>query len=333
MMTDKERKVAVKRVIEEKPGIHHTLLCDKIVKGGIGAKKTAERTIQQLFNDREIVSFRAEGKKCYMLASDEAYEGDLVTMFERRAEALKKKLDGTAKEMPKHSYEAQQHLYDGMCGRMEETIAESDRWVKQLDEEQRYDHKEIGSDIRKLLKDTKIDDGRRHKIRVYSERVVSELESLERERDEKAKRKRTMRVSAEKKRLSEEIKSTWERMQVLYGDTLQLEHALRDLQSLDIKYWYDNTDVGRSCSYLDSLLKESAERAGEMSRLAQKLKRLAARDGIAMQVGPIDESISVIGNGLDALEGAIKGIETTGIQHDHIAWLDKALSEVESHLK
>ena len=332
MTTNDERKVAVKLMIEENPGIHHTHLRDMIVDEGIGARKTADRMIRQLLEGGAIVSFRAKRKKCYMLAADEAYKGDLVAMFGRRVEAIKKQLDGKAEEMPGHSYVAQLHRYESLCGGMEEMIADSDRWAKQLDKEQKYDHGEIGSSLRKLLSDTKIDSERRHRVFAYSKRVVSELESLGREADEKSKRKRALRTSAEKERLSDEIKGISARMEVLCDDALHLEHELKNLQSRDINYWYGDGDIGDRCHYLGSAREDSAKNAERMSSVLQELKEIAAKRAIPISTGRLDKQISETKKSLETMEAAIKEIETTGVQHEFVERLDVALSKAESRL-
>ena len=54
MLTKVERKIRIKRIIEEKQVIHHTKLLEAIKAHDGTAKKTAEGTIKQLIDDHEI---------------------------------------------------------------------------------------------------------------------------------------------------------------------------------------------------------------------------------------------------------------------------------------
>ena len=332
-MTKEERRTRVKCLIEEDPGIHHNLLCETIDERELGAKRTAERTIRQLLERREIVSFTAERRKCYMLASDEAYKNDLKRMLTARVEALKVELDSRVKRMEEHSYEAQQHLLEGLCGDIEKRIKDSDEWVLTLDTEKRYSHRKIGIDIRDRLRNTKMDSKRNRRVHDYSERVVSELERLTGDLDEMTKRKRTTRASAEKDLLSGRIRRVDERMHVLYRDTLNLESALKDMQSLDVAFWQDSTETGRFCTYFDSIRERSSEEAKKMSDLAQKIKEAAAKEGIAIPADRLNERVSGIEKELGALRETVRELETTGTECDSVARLDTALSEAESHLE
>ena len=300
MMKDRERRVEIKKVIEENPRIHHTLLLAKIAEKKIGSKRTVERTITQLLESGEIVSFRAMAKKCYALVAHEMYRGDMSVLFTGRIEAIKKELDTRVKRMEEHSYESQELLYGQLCKGIESDIAESDRRVEALDGEARYDHGEISRSILERMEETKIDTGRRRRIRGYAERVVMELERLDATLYEMEKKKRSMRVSEEKDEVTEEMKQIDERKHDLYDDALNIEHALGSLRSLDVRFWHDDTEVGSLCFYLGSAREDSTKNTERMSSILQKLKEIAAKRAIPISTGRLDKQISEIKKSLVA---------------------------------
>ena len=63
MLTKEERKIKIKQMIEEKPGTYHTKLLEMINKQGIMAKRTAEKIIEQLIDEREITVFTQKTKQ------------------------------------------------------------------------------------------------------------------------------------------------------------------------------------------------------------------------------------------------------------------------------
>ena len=334
VMKDEDRMVIVKQIIEKNDHIYHTLLLGKIDEDNHMAKKTAERIIQKLLERGEIVSFVQKTRKCYMLKSHEAYKGDLPTMFARRSVAMKEKLDKIEKRLGAHSYESQLHMCDEFWNHMEDLIKRSDKWVQELDKDRGYEaeYEEIGSGIRKLLENTEIDRVRKRRVLSYSGNVVSALIRLGGEREELTEKRKTMKVSKEKEEMANRIKQLNEQIHIMFKDTVGLEFALKDLQSVDIEYWHDDTETGHLCASIDYIRKQSVECAEAMSGRVKKLTEIAGEQGMSAQVTNLDTQVSAIRTSLRMMDGTIKEIESAGQQYELLKTLDSELSEAESHL-
>ena len=334
MIKDEDRMVIVKQIIEKNDRIYHTLLLDKINENRCMAKKTAEKIIQKLLERGEIVSFVQKTKKCYMLKSHEAYKGDLPTMFARRSAAMKEKLDKIEKELGSHSYESQLHMCDEFWNHMEDLIKRSDGWVKELDKYRGYEaeYEEIGSGIRDLLENTKIDYARERRVRSYSGNVVAALVRLGGEMEELTEKRKAARVSKEKDEMANRIKQLDKQIHIMLKDIVSLESALKNLQSVDIEYWHDDTETGHLCTSIDYVRKQSVERAEAMSGRVKKLMEIAGEQGTSAQAASLDTQVSTIRTNLEMMDGTIKEIETAGQQYELLKTLDSELSEAESHL-
>ena len=334
MVTEEGRKVEIKRIIEECPCIHQTPLLEKICENHIMAKKTAEKIIKQLLEDREIYVVRVKNKKCFMLTSDEAYRGDLPALFAKKTVALRERLDKIEKNFTRHSSDAQQYICDDLCDRIGKTIDDSYRWVKELDRNRGYEaeYEEIGSGIQNLLENTKIDRARIRRALSYSRHVVTALIGLGREMEELTEKRKAMRASKEKEEMANRNKQLYDQTRVLVKDAVGLESALRDLQSVDIESWHDDTETGHLCTSIDHARKQSIEHAEAMSDRVKKLREIAGEQGMSVQAANLDTQVSAIRTNLEVMDGTIKEIETTGQQYELVKTLDSKLSEAESHL-
>ena len=93
MLKKEERKIRIKQIIEENPGIYHIKLLEIILKQGIMAKRTAEKDIEQMIDDRKITVFTQKTRKCYALKGDDTFEGNLPIVFSKKIEIIKEKLE------------------------------------------------------------------------------------------------------------------------------------------------------------------------------------------------------------------------------------------------
>lgn len=334
VMTDREREVVIKQIIGENRLIHYTLLLDKAHEISGMARKTADRIIRKMLK-REIVSIRVKNKDCYLLKSDEAYKWDLPAMFADRMAATRKKLDRIEREFTRHSYDAQQSIYDDLCKRIDETIESHGNWVKQLDLDRGYEvaYEEIGMDIRKRLDKTKIDYGRKKRIRTYSRNVVTALMELGKREVALEERKNAMRPSAEREEVADGIRQLYKQIHILLDDTVDLESTLGKLEPENIRYWYGDTEVGEICTAIDYVRKQSVERGEAMSVRIKQLKEVTGEKSIPVSVENLETQVSALRAGLEKMDKVIREIETTGMQHKLIQMLDSKLSEAESNLE
>lgn len=298
------------------------------------AKRTTERIIQKVLERGEVASFGQNTRKCYVLKSNEAYIGDLPTMFAKRSAAIKEKLDKMEKGLDEHAYLSRLHMCDEFWNHMEDQIKRTNEWVKELDKDRGYEaeYEEIGSGIRKLLENTKIDLDRRHKVLSYSVNVVTALVRLGGEMEELTEKRKATRVSKEKEEMANRIKQLNEQIHIMFKNTVGLESALKGLQSVDIEYWHDDTETGHLCASIDYARKQSVERAGAMSGRVKKLIDIVGKQGMSAQAANLDMQVSAIRTNLEMMDETIKEIETAGQQYELLKTLDSELSEAESHL-
>ena len=334
MMTVKEGMLIVKRMIETDSIMPRALLLKKISDGHHMAKGTAEKCIECLIERGEISKVTVKKRQCFMLTSGEAYRGDLQVMFVKKYEALKEKLDLMEEGFERHSYDAQQHMYDEFLGNMEDTVKMTESWIEILDKDIPYEaeHEKIGSNIRNHLEGAKIVGDRKSRILRYAAKVVLGMNALAGSMGELTEAKNATRQSAEREQMKANIGHMNKQLHVLYSDTVNLESALKEMASLDITYWLANPRVERMCRAIEYARKRSVEHIEAMSRTIDEFERTKSEYDMSGVIKDLQAPVLSIKENWNEIERVVKKIETAGAEHESIKKLDSVLANAESHL-
>ena len=334
-MTAKECEDVIKQEIEKRPGIHHTLLLERAAKRGCTVKKTAEKAIKQLLDHGEIAGVLAKRRKCYVLKSADAYNGDMPARFAARVAAISERLDTMKDGFTTHSLDAQRFVCDEMCERIERSIEDSNKWIKELNVERayEYEYKEMRSNITESLADAKISNDLKNRICAHLDDVVEAMMDL-REKEERLKEiKGSTRQSKERQKAKGKIEQLGKQIGVLTRDMLDLENLLRESQSATPDPHLGDTMVERICSMIGSSQRQFAEHTGMMAGRVELLKGLEDAKTVPRLIADLDEQVSVLGMNLEKVGETTNKIATSGRQNAISKRLCSKMSETESNLK
>ena len=333
MLKKEERKIRIKQIIEENPGIYHIKLLEIILKQGIMAKRTAEKDIEQMINDRKITVFTQKTRKCYALKGDDTFEGNLPIVFSKKIEIIKEKLEIMEKNFETHSYDAQRHMHGELCEMITKQIERSKEWAKELDHgygEYSDEHDRICSKIRKLLKGVNGD--RRHKILEYLENTMSAVREKNRTVNELDEKRKGMKSSKERDEISNQSKELNSQLAKVVANTISIRDALEYLQDQAGTTWDGNAKVVQHCGSLDYYRENSGNCVEGMMRYVKELKMLKKREGETKQTEQLNSQILEIKSRLEEIEKIIKILKIGGIQNERIEKLDSEISKAESYL-
>ena len=336
MLKKKEREIRIKQIIEENPGIYHIKLLEIILKQGIMAKRTAEKDIEQMINDRKITVFTQKTRKCYALKGDDTFEGNLSIVFSKKIEIIKEKLELMEKNFETHSYDAQRHMHGELCEMITEQIERSKEWAKELDQGYgKYSdkHDRICSEVEKLLKNANIDKDRRHKILLYLQNAMRAVGAKNRTMNELDEKRKGMKSSKERDETSNQSKELGSQITKVIHDTLSIEHALKDVQNQDIRWWDDNSEVGVHYGTLDYHRKNAGENMKKMMNVIEKRMMLKRREGEIEQIEQLNSQVLEIKSRLEETGKIINVLKMGGIRNEQIEKLDSEISKAESYLR
>ena len=231
MLTQKKRRIEIKRIIEEKPGIHHTALLKIIDENGSMAKRTAEENIAHLINSREIIFFKQKTKKCYALDGNGMFEGGLPVTFAIKINKVKEELESLKESFEKHSYDAQCHMCDELCTMLDERIERSKEFVKDLDcgySEYSDEYEYLYSNVIKLL-NANIDKTRYYKILNYLGNAKNVVMIKSRSVNELDEKKKSMKQSEKREEINNQSKQLHLQIGRVMSDTMSIENVLKNL--------------------------------------------------------------------------------------------------------
>ena len=337
MLTKVERKIRIKRIIEEKQVIHHTKLLEAIKAHDGTAKKTAEGTIKQLIDDHEITVFTQKNKKCYSLKGDDMFRGNLSTLFSRKTEAIKEKLELMEKDFEAHSYDAQCHMCDELCGAIMDQIKRSKEHVKGVDHEYseyggEYDELCLG--VKKLLESANIDKSRHRKISRYLSNATSVVRVKARGVNELDEKRKGMKQSEKREEISNQSEQLHSQIRKVMSDTMSIEHALKYLQDrTDIRWVGENSKLGRCCMALDQARKDAVKGMETMMSYIEGLTMLEKKEGETEQTEQLSSQVLEIKPRLEEIEKIINALKMCGIRNELIERLDSEISKAELHLE
>ena len=337
MLTQEERKIKIKQMIEEKPGTHHTKLLEMIKKQGIMAKRTAEKIIEQLIDDREITVFTQKRKTCYSLKGDGTFKGNLPTLFSTNTKAIKEKLESMEKDFEAHSYDAQCHMCDELCEALMKQIERSEEFAKGIDRgwsEYDDEYADLYSEVEKLSESDNIDKNRRHKILNYLRNAMSVVRVKARDVSELDEKRKGMKQSEKREEISNQSRQLHSQIRKVMSDTMSIEHALKHLQDrADIMWVDESSELGRYCRSLDHVQKNAGESMEAMMNLIEGLMALKKREDEAEQTEQLNSQVLEIKPRLEEIEKIINALKMCGIRNELIEELDSEISKAELHLE
>ena len=337
MLTKVERKIRIKRIIEEKQVIHHTKLLETIKEQDGTAKKTAEGTIKQLIDDHEITVFTQKNKKCYSLQGYDMFRGNLSALFSRKTKEIKEKLELMEKDFEAHSYDAQCHMCDELCDAIMEQIKRSKEFVKEIDlgySEYDDEYGKLCLEVDKLLEDANIDENRHHKISRYLGDATSVVRVKARGVNELDEKRKGMKQSKKREEISNQSRQLHSQIGKVMSDTMSIEHALKYLQDRADIIWVDeSSELGRYCRSLDHVRKNAGKSMKAMMSLTEGLMELKKREGETEQTEQLNLQVLEIKPRLEEVEKIINALKMCGIRNELIEKLDSEISKAELHLE
>ena len=334
MLKKEEREIRIKQIIEENLGIHHIKLLEIIKEKGIMAKRTAEKDIEQMINDGKITTFAQKTRKCYALKGDDTFEGNLPVVFSKRIGIIKEELESMEKGFEMHSYDAQRHMHDWLCGEIATQIERSKEFAKELDhayDEDSDEYDRLCSKIRKLLKGVNGD--RRHKILEYLENTMSAVREKNRTVNELDEKRKGMKSSKERDEISNQSKELNSQIAKVVVNTISIGDALEYLQDQVGTTWEGNAKVVRHCGSLDYYRENAGNCIESMMRFVEELKMLKKREGETKQTEQLNSQVLEIKSRLEEIEKITKILKIGGIQNERIEKLDSEISKAESYLR
>ena len=337
MLTKVERKIRIKRIIEEKPGIHHLKLLETIKEQDGTVTRTAEGTIKQLIDDHEITVFTQKNKKCYSLKSYDMFRGNLSALFLRKTEVIKEKLELMEKDFEAHSYDAQCHMCDELCDAIMEQIKRSKEFVKEIDlghSEYDDEYGELCLEVDKLLEGANIDENRRHKILNYLRNAMSVVRVKARDVSELDEKMKGMKQSEKREEISNQSRQLHSQIRKVISDTMSMEPALKYLQDrADIMWVDESSELGRYCRSLDHVRKDAGKSMEVMMGLIERLTVLKKTEDEAEQTEQLNSQVLEIKPRLEEIEKIINALKMCGIRNELIEKLDSEISKAELHLE
>ena len=337
MLTQKERRMEIKRIIEEKPGIYHTALLEKIRENHSMAKKTAEENIAYLIDAREIIFFKQKTKKCYALKANDMFEDGLPLAFEIKINKVKEELESMKKSFEKHSYDAQCHMCDELYTMLDEQIKRSKRFVEDLDRgysEYGDEYEYLRSDVIKSLKHANVDKTRHYKILDYLGNAKNVVMIKSRSVNELDEKKRSMKQSEKREEADNQSKQLHLQITRVMSDTRSIEDALKYLHAREgIQWALEHSELGQCCVSLDDAQKNAGEYMKIMIGLAEKLTMLKKGEGETEQVAQLKSHVLEIQSSLGKISKIINVLKVGGIQNKLIEALDSEISKAELHIE
>ena len=240
------------------------------------------------------------------------------------------------KKFETHSYDAQRHMYGALCKMLTTQIKSSEEHVKKLDHgygEWSDECDRICLKVKKLLENTSIDKDRRSKILLYLQNAMRAVRTKNRIMNELDEKKRGMRSSKERDEISNQSKELFSQITNVIDCTQFIEHALKDVQSQDITWWDDNSEVGIYCGALDYQRKNAVKNMERMTSIIEKRTMLKRRENETRQTKQLNSQVSEIKLRLKKTGKIIDGLKMGGIENKQIEKLDSEISKAESYLR
>ena len=335
-MSQKDLKIEIKKIIGQHDQIKHGQLLEKIKEKELMAKKTAEKYIKQLCDEREIHPYKVGQRKTYSLTGNETSQKKMIENFKYHIDEFRKKADEYEEKFPNYPYDVQIFMYDSFLSGKQVNIPYIESRLKcteNEDEERFYESEFFKSmqQIKKLTWDHKLND---YEMREPFNELSNLLSEKLEKRLELKKQISHMKTSKKRDIIRDEIKKLSSELDNMLS---QMEKTIRTLECLKkhdkLPFEFDEKII--KLKSIKNILDKSVENVQEFQKRMNKFKvdeKLQNKD-----FKKINSHITTIETSLENIEEDIEKIKSDSISnelhkdvHLQIAQLIKVIKNMRS---